>query len=122
MSNTNAQAMSSPDRFEKVQRNRRTLGAAQPAVMKAFAELHKAGVATRALDKKTKELIALAISVVARCDDCIAHHIHDTLDAGATREEIADALGMAILMGGGPSMIYATHAIEALDQFLPSGS
>ncbi len=122
MSNTNPQGISYPDRFEKVQRSRLTLAATQPAVMKAFAELHKAGVATRALDKKTKELIALAISVVARCDDCIAHHIHDTLEAGANREEIADALGMAVLMGGGPSMIYATHAIEALEQFLAKPS
>ena len=122
MSNTKAQTRSYPDRFESVQKNLRTLAAAQPAVMEAFNKLHKAGVTTRALDRKTKELIALAISVVERCDDCIAHHIHDTLEAGASREEITEALGVAILMGGGPSMIYATHAIEAVDQYLANGS
>ena len=118
--------MSSLERFKQIQKNCRTLGAAQPDVMKAFGELHKAGVATRALDNKTKELIALAISVVMRCDDCIIHHIHDALEAGATREEITDALGTAILMGGGPSMLYAAHAIEVLGQQLskdsPNGS
>lgn len=114
--------MSSPERFKQIRTNCRTLAAAQPDVMKAFGELHKAGVATRALDNKTKELIALAISVVMRCDDCITHHIHDALEAGATREEMADALGTAILMGGGPSMLYAAHAMEALDQHLAKGS
>jgi AhpD family alkylhydroperoxidase len=106
------------DKFKTVLKNSLPLGSAQPAVMKAFGELHKAGAAAGALDTKTKELMCLAISVVVRCDDCIAYHIHDALEAGATREELADAIGVAILMGGGPSMIYATHAIEAIDQFL----
>jgi AhpD family alkylhydroperoxidase len=111
-----------PGRFQRVLKNSQSLGSAQPAVMKAFAGLHKAGAASGALDNKTKELMALAISVVLRCDDCIAYHIHDALEAGATREEMADAIGVAVLMGGGPSMIYATHAIEAVDQFLQRAS
>jgi len=122
VSNTTATANSYRDKFETVLKNSRTLGSAQPAVMKAFAELHKAGAAAGALDTKTKELMCLAISIVVRCDDCIAHHIHDALEAGATREELADAIGVAILMGGGPSMIYATHAIEAVDQFVERAS
>ena len=79
-------------------------------------------VADGALDTKTKEPIALAISVAVLCDDCIAHHNYDALEAGATREEIADAFGVAILMGGGTSVVYATHAIEAVDQFLERAS
>ena len=59
-----------------------------------------------------------AISVTHGCDDCIAHHVHDAIEAGATREEFADALGVAVLMGDGPGMIYARHAIDAVDQFL----
>ena len=66
--------------------------------------------------------MALAISIVLRCDDCIAYHIHDAIEAGASREELSDAIGVAILMGGGPSMIYATHAIEAVDEFLERAS
>ena len=106
-----------PDRLRNFEGNSRTLASAQPAPMKAFWELHKAVTADGALDTKTKELIALAISVATHCDDCIAHHIYDALEAGATKEEISDALGVAILMGGGTSVVYATHAVEALEQF-----
>jgi len=117
MSNKPEQPVPHPDRLRNFERNSQTLASAQPAVIEAFWKLHKTAQATGALDTKTKELIALAISVAVHCDDCIAHHTYDALQAGATREEIADALGVAILMGGGTSLVYATHAIEALDQF-----
>ena len=116
MSSTTARPLSYAERLRNFEENSAELASAQPAVMKAFWGVHQAGVAAGALDAKTKELIALAISVAARCDDCIAHHVHDALEAGATRDEIADALGVAILMGGGTSVVYATHAIEALDE------
>ena len=112
------QAVSYIDNLRNVKKNSQTLAAAQPAVMETFARFHKAAGATGALDRKTKELMALAISVTHGCDDCIAHHVHDAIEAGATREEFADALGVAVLMGGGPGMIYASHAIDAIDQFL----
>lgn len=118
MIDTTTQAVSHPARLQNFERNSRTLSSAQPALMKAFWGLHKESVNAGALDTKTKELIALAISVAGRCDDCISHHTYDALQAGATREEIADALGVAILMGGGISVVYATHAIEAVDQFI----
>ena len=117
MSKTTAQDISFPNKLQNAKRNTTSLTSAQPAVMEAFTKLHKAAVATGALDTKTKELIALAISITARCDDCIAHHTYDALEVGATKEEIAEAIGVAILMGAGPSMLYAAHAIEALDQF-----
>ena len=85
--------------------------------MQAFGALHEASCAPGALDTKTKELIALAIAVAARCDGCIAFHTHDVLNAGASREEIAEALSVAVLMGGGPSLMYATHVVEAIEQF-----
>ena len=69
------------------------------------------------LDTKTKELIAIAISVAGTCDTCIAHHVYDALEAGATRAEIADALGVVALMSGGVGVAYATHAMRAVDQF-----
>lgn len=117
MTNTTAQGISYPKKLRNVKKNIRSLTSAQPGVMEAFTKLHKTAVATGALSTKTKELMALAISITSRCDDCIAHHIYDAIEAGATREEITEAIGLAILMGGGVSMIYATHAIEALDQF-----
>jgi len=117
MNDTTKPARTYPDRLLGVKKNSQTLGAAQPAVMEAFEKFHQVAGATGALDRKTKELMALAISVTHGCDDCIAHHVNDAMEAGATREEFADALGVAILMGGGPGMIYASHAIAAVDQF-----
>ncbi|MFT6389732.1 MAG: AhpD family alkylhydroperoxidase [Cellvibrionaceae bacterium] len=117
MSTTLPSTLTFPQQLDHIKKNMEILSDAQPAVMEAFGWLHTAGTTTGALDAKTKELIALAIAVAARCDGCIAFHTHDALDAGATREEITDALGVAILMGGGPSVMYATHVVEAIDQF-----
>lgn len=117
MNSKTTSATSYPERLRNVKKNSQTLAAAQPAVIETFEKFHQTAGATGALDRKTKELIALAISVARGCDDCIAHHVHDAMEAGATREEFADALGVAVLMAGGPGMIYASHAIEAVDQF-----
>lgn len=117
MNDTRKHVTSFPERLRNIRNNSQTLAAAQPGVMEAFERFHQAAVATGALDKKIKELIALAVSVTAGCDDCIAHHVNDAIKAGATREELVDALGVVVLMGGGPGMIYASHAIEAVDQF-----
>ncbi|MCC7254251.1 carboxymuconolactone decarboxylase family protein [Hyphomicrobium sp.] len=88
-----------------------------PDVMKAFSGLAQAALRTDALDTKTKELIALAIGVAVRCDDCIAFHAKAAVDQGASREEVLETLGMAIYMGAGPSVMYAAHALEAYKQF-----
>ncbi|TWU44421.1 Alkyl hydroperoxide reductase AhpD [Novipirellula aureliae] len=106
-----------PEQLETIRSGMRALSKSQPATMKSFSALHAASSGSGALDSKTKELIALAIAVTARCDGCIAYHTHDVLEAGASREEIMEALSVAILMGGGPSVIYATHVVEAMDQF-----
>ncbi|MFN3624218.1 MAG: carboxymuconolactone decarboxylase family protein [Hyphomicrobium sp.] len=91
-----------------------------PEVMKAFSGIAQAATKAGALDTKTKELIALAIGVAARCDDCIAFHAKAASERGATSEEILETLGMAIYMGAGPSVMYAAHAIEAFNQFAKS--
>lgn len=88
-----------------------------PDVMKSFSAMAQAALKPQALDAKTKELIALAISVAIRCDDCIGFHAKAAAQQGATREEVAETLGMAVYMGAGPSAMYASHAIEAFDQF-----
>ncbi len=95
----------------------RTLRGDTPEVMKAFSGLAQAALAPKALDSKTKELIALGISVAIRCDDCIGFHVKAALQQGATRAEVMETLGMAIYMGAGPSVMYATHAIDAFEQF-----
>ena len=90
-------------------------GAAEP--MKAFAVLARAALEPKALDVKSKELIALAIAVATRCDACIAFHAEAAQRQGATREEVLETMGMAIYMGAGPSVMYAAEALEAFDQF-----
>jgi AhpD family alkylhydroperoxidase len=71
-----------------------------------------------ALDPKTKELIAVALSVGSRCDPCIAFHVHAALRHGASRDELMEVLSVAVMMGGGPSLMYAAHVIEAMDEEL----
>jgi AhpD family alkylhydroperoxidase len=95
----------------------RNLRGGAPEVMKAFSSLAQAALAQGALDPKTKELVALGISVAVRCDDCIAFHVKAAVDRGATREEVLETLGMAIYMGAGPSAMYASHALGAYAQF-----
>ena len=88
-----------------------------PKATDGFLAFDKAAMEPGALDVKTKELIALALGVAARCDGCIAVHVSNTLKAGASVEEIAETLAVAVSMGGGPSMVYATRALEALAEF-----
>ena len=88
-----------------------------PEVMKAFNELGKAATAPGALDAKTKELIALALSVAVRCDPCIGFHSKTLVRLGATRQEVDETLAVATYMGGGPSLMYAASAAAAFDEF-----
>ena len=88
-----------------------------PEVMKSFGSLAHAATDGKALDPKTKELIALGLSVAVRCDACIAFHAESAVRQGATRDEVMETMGMAIYMGAGPSVMYAAQAVEAYDQF-----
>ncbi len=85
--------------------------------MQGFSAMAGAATTPGALDGKTKELIALAIGVATRCDGCIGFHVQALAKLGASRAEVAETLGMAIYMGGGPSLMYAADAIAAFEQF-----
>jgi AhpD family alkylhydroperoxidase len=100
----------------------RNLRGGSPEVMKAFSSLAQAACAAKALDRKTKELIALGIAVAVRCDDCIGFHVKAALEQGASEEEVTEVLGMAIYMGAGPSVMYASHALESFRQFASAAS
>ena len=88
-----------------------------PDTLQAFSALGKAACAEGALDKKTKELIAVALSVAARCDPCVGFHTQALVKLGATRAELAETLAMAVYMGGGPSLMYAAKTSAAFDEF-----
>ena len=95
----------------------RALRQAIPAVYDGYRQLHAAAYAAGALDEKTKELIALAIAVSTECDGCIASHALGAVRTGATESEVAEALGVAIAMNGGPGTVYGPRAFAAFREF-----
>jgi AhpD family alkylhydroperoxidase len=88
-----------------------------PDALKAFAALSTAATATKALDTRTKELMALAIGIAVHCDGCVAYHTKMAHQHGATRQEVAETVALAVYMGGGPAAVYGADAIRAYDQF-----
>jgi AhpD family alkylhydroperoxidase len=86
-------------------------------VYSGFAAVNKSALAPGVLDTKTKELMALAISVATQCDGCIASHARGAARAGATPDEVAESLGVAILMAGGPATVYGPRALAAFMEF-----
>jgi AhpD family alkylhydroperoxidase len=96
----------------------RELRRAIPEVYAGFAHLHDAAFAEGELSTRTKELIALALAVAEGCDGCIAAHAHAAVRHGATAQEAAEAIGVAILMNGGPATIYGPRAYAAVQEYL----
>jgi AhpD family alkylhydroperoxidase len=105
------------DITKRISGNLRKLRQDIPDTMKAFSALAQTATRDGALDKKSKELIALAIGIATRCDGCIGFHIETLVRLGATRLEVEETLGMAVYMGGGPSLMYAADAIAAYEEF-----
>ena len=89
-----------------------------PDVYGAFSQLSQAAMAPGALDAKTKELLALVMGVTLRCDGCIATHARGAASAGATREEVAEALAVTFLMNGGPGTVYGPRAYDAFCEYI----
>ena len=103
--------------LREVKKSLGDLGNAHPDFMKAFGNFMGVVEKEGALSKKTKELISVALSVVAHCKWCIAFHVKNALDAGATKEEIMESCFVATLMGGGPALMYAQLVVKALEDF-----
>lgn len=97
----------------------RDLRDAIPETWMAFADLHKHAVAEGVLPARFKELIALAIAVADGCDGCIAYHARAAAARGATEEEAAEAIGVSLLMAGGPASVNGPRALEAFKEFRP---
>jgi AhpD family alkylhydroperoxidase len=88
-----------------------------PDALAGFSQLTKEAMKEGAIDKKTKEFIAMALGVAARCDGCLGFHAEALVKLGATRAELAEVLAVAVQMGGGPSLMYAGDAMTAFLQF-----
>ena len=90
-------------------------GKLSPDTLAGYQALSKAGARTEQLDAKTRELIALAVAVTTRCDGCITVHAAEALKHGATREQVAEALGVAVALNAGAAMVYSARALDALN-------
>ena len=95
----------------------KSLRRATPDVWTGFTALHEAAMADGAVPRHTKEAVALALSVIKRCDGCIAHHAQAAERAGASPEEVAELLGVALLIDGGTASVHAPRAWEAFNEF-----
>ncbi len=90
------------------------LGKLSPDTLKGYLTLSGAGAQTNHLDAKTRELIALAVAVTTRCDGCITTHVDAALKQGASREEVAEALGVAVALNAGAAMVYSARVLDAV--------
>lgn len=88
-----------------------------PETMAGFYAMAGAACKEGALDARTKEIVALGIAVATRCDPCIAFHTRALVKMGVSKAEFEELLGVAVYMGGGPSLMYSAHAMEAFEQF-----
>ncbi|WHZ10821.1 MAG: putative carboxymuconolactone decarboxylase family protein [Burkholderiaceae bacterium] len=88
-----------------------------PDVLQGFHTMAQSASRAGVIDAKTKELIAMALSVAARCDPCLGYHGRALVKHGATRAEVEEMLGMCVYMGGGPSLMYAAAALAAYEEF-----
>ena len=95
----------------------RELRRAIPDTYRAYGQLHTTALASGALSTSTKELIALAIAVTRECDGCIAAHAEGAARSGATADEVAETMSVAILMNGGPATVYGPRAYRAFQDF-----
>lgn len=89
------------------------IGKISPDTVRGYVQLGGAGAKTGKLDAKTRELIALAVAVTRQCDGCITVHVDAAVKHGATREEIAEALGVAIAVNAGAALVYSTRTLDA---------
>ncbi len=108
--------MSYKDRIQAMRGELRVLNKTVPETMAGFAALSKASKEAGPLTVKEREYVALGIAISQRCEPCISFHVEALMRAGARREELASVLGMAIQMGGGPSVMYAAHALACWDE------
>lgn len=88
---------------------------ASPDTVKGYQVLSGAGGKTNLLDEKTRQLIAVAVAITTRCDGCIAVHSRLATESGASKEEIAEALGVAVALNAGAALVYSARVMDALD-------
>lgn len=102
------------------QGNTKRLQKTIPDTMRSFKTLQDSAYKAGALDEKTKEFAALSFAIADKCEGCIGNHVNKLIKLGATREEIAEIAGVAVVMGGGPGSVYGGKALQAYDEAIDS--
>lgn len=92
------------------------LGKLHPEIVKGFVALNNGAAQTKHIDAKTREFIALAVAITTRCEGCIDAHIRKAMHLGATKEEIAEAMGVSIALNAGAAFTYALHALDRANE------
>ena len=103
--------------MEEIEKEITLLSVEIPVTGEGFNKMSAAAKLSGALDEKTKELMALGIAIATRCESCIGFHVRSLIRLGITREEMCEALAMAVFMGGGPSYAYSAKALSAYNAF-----
>lgn len=98
------------------------IGQLSPDTIKGYVALSSAGQKTDRLGAKVRELIALAVAVTLRCDGCITVHTDAAIKCGATREEIAEALGVATNVNAGAALVYSARVMDAFKEYPSAAS
>jgi len=104
--------------FEAWQADRQMMKEQTPDIVRAFGGFYQTVMKEGALSVREKELIALAIGLAMRCSPCIRLHVQGCLKAGATREQVLEAAGVAVMMQGGPTFTHIPEVLHTLDHLL----
>lgn len=113
--------MSMTEKLAEIDTLLKQLHAEYPEETGSFLQFMQKAESGKALDLRTKELIGVALAISAQCEWCIALHVQQALKAGATRDEVMSAGFMAVMMHGGPALMYLTPLRRALDEFAAAG-
>ena len=111
---------SDKDKIEKIIKDRKyshSFYSDNSEVYNSFLNMEQKAFENKNLDKKTKELIAIGISIVLNCESCLEWHIHEALKGGVGEEEIVEAIGVGIEMGGGPATVSSRFALKVLEYY-----
>ena len=106
------------DAFRDMRRSSGKVLSQIPDVLRGYSALGKGAVQDGAVSVKNKELIALGIAITTRCEGCIQAHVTNAIRAGASKEEMYETIGVAILMSGGPGTVYGAKAYDVIEEFM----
>ena len=104
------------DQLDETSANLNSFRSVRPETGHGFTALHRAAMAEGSMSVREKELVALGIGIAKQCVDCIGFHVQAAVRAGASRDDIADTISVAVMMGGGPAYMYGVKALEAFDE------